>query len=156
DLHNVPPQPEALELIPRELALEYGMLPVRVDGNRLFVAVRDPFDIKIDEAIRKATSLQVVTVLSPESQLRQSLHQYYGLNSYEELAAPAGEARVEIELEKVEQIPIEKLLAAGESFSTIQVVNTLIADAVRRHASDLHIRPEDGGIRVRYRVDGEM
>jgi type IV pilus assembly protein PilB len=154
DLHLIPPDPAVLPLIPRELALEHAMIPVHMDGDRLLIAVRDPFDIQVDHAIRQATDLPVTLAIAPETQLRELLQRYYSVSSG--VVHHETHERAEVELEHEHQIPVEKLIAAGEQMSTIQVVNSLIADAVRRRASDLHLKPDQNGIQVRYRVDGRM
>ncbi|HTE18778.1 MAG TPA: hypothetical protein VK689_10420, partial [Armatimonadota bacterium] len=77
DLHLSPPIASYTALIPRESALEYGVLPVRMQGNRLLVVARDPFDIRVDEMVRQATDMPVILGIAPESQLRELLHQFY-------------------------------------------------------------------------------
>jgi type IV pilus assembly protein PilB len=155
DLYQTPPDPGAVSLIPRELALEHGALPIKVQGDRILVAVRNPLDIHVDQTLRQATEMPVMLAIAPEGQLRELLHHYYSVNSLMEATLAAKATHAEMDVEE-EQVSVEKLIAAGEQISTIQVVNTLIADAVLRRASDLHIRPEEGGIRVRYRIDGRL
>src|SRR5439155_12175304 len=93
--------------------------------------------------------------LASEVQLRDLLHQHYSESAFEESAA-APQSEVEASEEDQQQLSLEQLTAAGEQVSTIRVVNSLIADAVRRGASDLHIEPEQNRVRVRCRIDGKM
>jgi type IV pilus assembly protein PilB len=155
DLEESPPLPGCVSLLPRQVALEYGVIPIRMQGTRLLVAARDPFDIRVDEAVRQATGLQVVLATAPESQLVGLLHRHYKENPCEEPQPQAADAVEEDEAEE-QQVSVERLVAAGKQVSTIRVVNSLIADAVRRGASDLHIEPEEDRVRVRYRIDGQM
>jgi type IV pilus assembly protein PilB len=155
DLRECPPDPRAVALIPRELAMECGVLPLRMEGTRLLVAARDPYDIRVDETIRQATRLEVTLAAAPESQLSEGLQQQYYDHFF------AGEMANVIDMEEEHepeepQLSVHTLIAAGEQVSTIRVVNSLIADAVRRGASDLHIEPEQTRVRVRYRIDGRM
>src|SRR5947209_1134537 len=83
------------------IAMEHGVLPVRMDGHRLLVVVRDPFDIQLDDLIRQATNLPVLTGLAPESQLRELLHQYYSVGTYDGVSL--GERNPNVELEVGEQ-----------------------------------------------------
>jgi type II secretory ATPase GspE/PulE/Tfp pilus assembly ATPase PilB-like protein len=100
--------------------------------------------------------MQPLIALAPESQLKALIQQHYSVGGSFVGGAVARDTRAEVELEEEQQVSVEKLIAAGEQISTIQVVNTLIADAVRRRASDLHIKPDGNGINIRYRIDGRM
>lgn len=154
DLYQTPPDPGCVALVPREVALQYGVVPIRMRGSRLLVAVRDPYDIRLDEAIRRVTNLQVVLALAPQSQLEEHLLRYWNETLFEEEPHPTGETE-EVDTEG-QPLSVEQLTAAGEQVSTVCVVNALIADGVRRGASDIHIEPARESIRVRYRIDGEM
>jgi type IV pilus assembly protein PilB len=155
DLQEVPPSPSCVALIPREVALEYGVLPVRMEGDRLLVAARDPFDVRVDEVVRLAAEVQVVLAIAPESQLCELLHQFYNENVFEETLSRVSEEPETLE-EEAQQVSLEQLIAGGEQLSAVRVVNVLIVDAVRRMASDLHIEPEETRVRVRYRIDGRL
>jgi type IV pilus assembly protein PilB len=155
DLEESPPAPNCVALLPREVAIGHGVLPIRMQGNRLLVAAQDPFDIRIDEVVRQATGLQVILAIAPETQLWELLRQHYSENLFEE---PPPQTKPDLEDQDTEDQPVSvhKLIAAGEQVSTVQLVNMLIADAVRRGASDIHLEPEAGRVRVRYRIDGQM
>ena len=96
-----------------------------------------------------------LTSTAVPSQLREHLQRHYSEGFFEEDEPAAKGAPVDLD-DGDERISVEKLVAAGEQVSTIRVVNTVIADAVRRGASDLHLEPNPRGIRVRYRIDGQM
>ena len=155
DLLDNPPSPECIALLPQETALEYCVLPIRREGNRLLVAAFDPYDIRIDDALRHATGLHPILALAPESQLREQLRRHYSDSMLEEPPRSAVDLE-EVAPEDESRIAVEKLIAAGEKVSTVRVVNTLIADAVRRGASDLHIEPDANRVCIRCRIDGRM
>lgn len=154
NLHETPPLPSCVALLPREVALEFGVLPVRMEGNRLLVVARDPFDIRVDDAIRSAAGVPVILAIAPESQL----HEYLQLNYSDNWVTEATETKDEATdiQEEDQSISMDQLVRAGEQVSTVRIVNVLIADAIRRGASDLHIEPEERHIRVRYRIDGHL
>jgi len=157
DLHQTPPVPSFLALLPREIALEHGVIPVRMEKDRLLVAARDPFDIRADEVVRQATGMRVVLCSAPESQLTELLQQCYSLNSLEDgQSAEEGLDDAAAEGDSGESVSVDQLTAAGEQVPTIRMVNALIADGIRRGASDIHIEPEEQRVRVRYRLDGRM
>lgn len=159
DLTATPPQPDAIATLPKEVALSLGVIPVRIEHGRVLVAVSDPLDIRLDEALRHAIQQPLNLVVAPRTHIEEFLRHYFSLNA---LSGNTPVAHVElaendeVEAAEKEQMSVERLLAAGEQASTIQVVNTLIADAVHRCASDIHIEPSAVGVRVRYRIDGQM
>jgi type IV pilus assembly protein PilB len=159
NLQETPPLPSFVALIPRELALEHGVLPVRMDKDRLLVAARDPFDIRADEVVRQATGMRVVLASAPDAQLKELLQQYYSLNQYDEPTRDGEHREVQTddgEHDETQSVSMDQIVAAGEQVSTVRMVNALIADAIRRGASDVHIEPEENRVRVRYRLDGRM
>jgi type II secretory ATPase GspE/PulE/Tfp pilus assembly ATPase PilB-like protein len=156
DLYATPPPPDFVRMLPRELALEHGALPIRMEGDRLLVVVRDPLDLQADGALRRALGLPIVMGTAPENQIRDVLHQYYTLGSLLASSPDSLGAQAEVHLIAEQQYPVEKLIAAGEHVSIVNLVNSVIVDAVQRRASDVHMRPDDEGLRIRYRVDGQM
>src|SRR5207249_4501510 len=156
DLDENPPSADSIALLSREIALEYGLLPVRIIESRLLVATLDPYDIRVDEVLRQATGLHPILAMAPETQLQMLIRQHYSENLLEPSQPGAGDDLEEVEADEHSQLGVDRLIAAGEQVSTIRIVNALIADAVRRGASDLHIEPEPTRIRVRCRISGRM
>jgi type IV pilus assembly protein PilB len=156
DLDENPPSADSIALLSREIALEYGLLPVRIMESRLLVATLDPYDIRVDEVLRQATGLHPILAMAPESQLQMQIRQHYSENLLEPSEPGEGDELEEVETGDQSQLGVDRLVAAGEQVSTIRIVNALIADAVRRGASDLHIEPEPTRIRVRCRISGRM
>ncbi|MBM3459211.1 MAG: hypothetical protein FJX77_11840, partial [Armatimonadetes bacterium] len=169
DLEQSPPSRRFLELIPRDVALEHGVVAVRMDGNRLLVAARDPFDVRADQAIHQITGLNARLAAVPHSQLNELLlrglrEEFLGdkdddedeapvtLNTFSGTAAPSYQATIQDE----EVLTVEKLAQLGQQLSTVQAVDSLIAQAIRGGASDLHIKPEAEFLRIRHRVDGRL
>lgn len=156
DLRQTPPAAQVLRLIPRETAQAYGVIPVRMENGRLLVAAANPFDIRIDEAVRKVTGLPVIVASTAESQLREALRNWTQLLSAAPANAPAVSPRQPLTGAPAENGPASKLMALAEHPDVVQRVNFLLADAVRKGATDLHFEPEDGEVKVRCRVDGQM
>jgi type IV pilus assembly protein PilB len=155
DLDETPPSAACVALISREIAFGYGVLPIRMHGNRLLVVCQDPFDIRVDEVVRQATSLQVVLATAPVSQLWALIRQQYSESLIEDSQPLSRDDPEDVDSDD-QNVAVEKLVEAGEHVSTVRIVNTVIADGARRGASDIHIEPEQGRIRVRYRIDGRM
>lgn len=145
DLEKTPPSPGAVQLIPREVALEYGIVPVRLDGSRLLVAARDPYDLRIDEVVWEVARHSVTVAAAAPSQIRAVLSRYDTL-------VTAGDGGKAVALDQGDA----ELIAVGERPAIVRKVNALIADAVRRRASHLYVEPTPSGLRIRYRIDGVL
>src|SRR5687768_1693120 len=76
DLEETPPMGQAVRLVPQDIALEYSLIPVRLEGGRLLVAAGDPNDLRIDETLGKLTGLDIVVAAAAPSQLRTALRNY--------------------------------------------------------------------------------
>jgi type IV pilus assembly protein PilB len=156
DLDKTPPEPACVALLPREVALRHSLLPVCMRGDRLLVATLDPYDIRVDEVLRRATGMNSLLAMAPQRQLMAQIELNYAEQYVEPLPSDANAVVTETPTVVRERVSMEQLAASVEHGSTIRVVNTLIADAVRRGVCDLHIEPEEGRVRVRYRIDGRM
>jgi type II secretory ATPase GspE/PulE/Tfp pilus assembly ATPase PilB-like protein len=153
DLDQTPPSRDALRLIPREVAVEHGILPVRIEGSRLLVAVRDPYDLRIDEVVRKASGMAAVVSTAADNQLRDFLSRYSELTWSVGAgggAAAEGEDRGSRRQSR-RHAPVEE-----EQDPTGQKLRTLISDAVRKRATEVYFEPDEEGLRVRCRIDGHI
>lgn len=74
---NLEIPPSVLAKIPRGLAFRHHALPVKADGNRLFVALADPMDLDTLEALEKVSGMSVVPMVAPQSSLEEALHRFY-------------------------------------------------------------------------------
>ncbi|HEX3464834.1 MAG TPA: GspE/PulE family protein [Candidatus Elarobacter sp.] len=126
---NFAAHPEAVARVPRALAFRYDALPLGVAGGVLSVALADPDDAAIVDALRAATRLRVRAVPMAREAIREKLHLAYG----EPHAAPSDRD--------------------GDA-PAVRAVDQVFERAIAAHASDVHVEPLAGGGRVRMRVDG--
>lgn len=126
---NFAADPEAVARVPRALAFRYDALPLSVAGGVLSVALADPNDGTIVDALRAATRLRVRPLPMARDAIRENLHAAYG---------DASAARDD----------------RGGDAPAVRAVDLVFARAVAAHASDVHVEPGPSGGRVRLRVDG--
>ena len=135
---------EALELIPQELALEHDLLPLRIDGDGLVVAMGNPTDIVAIDRIQRITHLFVRVVAAPRSQIRRAIARSYVQSS---------DGGIENEI----QDAIRSIQTGdAQDMGVIALVDRIIEMAVSLEATDLHLEPAEKVMRVRYRVDGDL
>ncbi len=128
-------------------------VPLASDGERLVVAMADPLDRYTIGALELATGLRVEPRVGVVSDIEAALERQYanGASAMEHLAADLGGAEGEGDGEDVEQ-----LRDLASEAPVIRMVNLLIARALEARASDIHIEPFAGTLKVRYRIDGVL
>ncbi|MCW2777734.1 MAG: type secretion system protein [Frankiales bacterium] len=142
--------PDAVRLLPRAVAERSGVLVIAKDGQRLTVATADPTNVMALDDVKLYTQAQELkVVVATESQVRDHLARAWSLSEdssdmhtmFQEIGAEA-EVEAEVSVQSVEAAPI------------VRLVDVVLADAVRARASDVHVEPQVGDLRIRYRVDG--
>ncbi len=145
---------EALEMVPKEMARRYKILPVSFDTEKqqLTVAMSDTFNLVILDQLRASLGgiVTIKPLLSGESEIAAAIDQFYGV------ALTVDSILKEIETGKIEYIPLTT--GEGDEYAQplVRLIDALLADAVKRAASDIHFEPEAGFLRVRYRIDGVL
>ncbi|MDX2179625.1 MAG: ATPase, T2SS/T4P/T4SS family [Bryobacteraceae bacterium] len=119
--------------------------PYSIDGDTLELAMADPLDFDTVAAVRAATGMKVAPVLAGESEIREALARQFGerREAVEALGNDAGE-------------DLEHLRDLASEAPVIRAVNSMIAEAVEKRASDIHIEPFEKEFRIRYRIDGVL
>ncbi|WP_127533144.1 GspE/PulE family protein [Paenibacillus kobensis] len=138
---------KVIQLIPHKMAEQHSVLPLRVDGNKLILAMADPLDYFAIDEIRILTGLRVEAVIASQEELLRAITRYYGLQgSIEQIATRMQETQEEEVLQT----------AQNDDSPVVKTVNQIIMQAVHMLASDIHFDPQDDGMRIRYRIDGVM
>ncbi|MDQ7842958.1 MAG: GspE/PulE family protein [Armatimonadota bacterium] len=150
-LTQIPLREEVLRLVPAAVAGRLQAIPVARDGASLTVAMVDPLDVVALDDIRRMTGLDVRVAVTTLADFQYALNQYPPLDAESELLMDLPRRET-----AVEEVSPEALRRAAEEQPIIRLVNRIIEEAVRRRASDIHIEPQEKGIRVRYRIDGVL
>ncbi len=153
DLSQVSPADELLKLISRDQAERSNILPLQMDGVELLVAIADPLDTESLDSLARVLKLTLNPKLAPPDELRVAIARCYSGGqvsvSYDDVFGIAAEDGLSVELPQ-----------GGESMEVdapiIRYVNSLIVDAIRRKASDIHLEPLEKRFRVRFRIDGVL
>ncbi len=144
------------DLLPLAFLRARSLFPVSVGDGTLTVAMADPLDIDAREAVAKVTGRKVVVLAGTEDEIREAIERGYGEGS------SSMERLVEQVSEEGEDLPtggeerVEQLIGVASEAPIIRLVNLLVARAIERGASDIHIEPFEKSLQVRYRVDGVL
>jgi type II secretion system protein E len=141
--------PEAArEKIPTKVAFQYSVLPVNFEKGELLVAVSNPFDAPMLNAVRFNAGGPVQFALAPRAEIEKALKKYYGVGA-ETLDEMAKEEPIEL------LVGEEKEITEGDQeASVIKFVNQIIWEAFKDRATDIHFEPAEDELRIRYRIDG--
>ena len=161
DLGQLAPQAQALRLVPAGWAEREAVLPLMLRDGHLVVALADPWNSRnLLNELRLLTSLDIVPVAAAPATLGPAI-----ARAYRE-AAPAGATQPRDTRELAAELTRQPepalaadIAAANESDSTLVLfINSLIADAIRLRASDIHVETGSApsGVRIRLRIDGDL
>jgi len=153
DLSNVVPDTEALQLIPKELSTRFNIIPISLDHEEdtLSVAMTDIYNLVVLDRLRAVVGnrIEIIPLLSGEGEISDAIDQFYGY-----------ELSVDGILHEIEtgEVDYDSLDVEGDAYSQplVRLVDAILADAVKHGSSDIHFEPEEGFLRLRYRIDGVL
>ncbi|MBU1356570.1 MAG: Flp pilus assembly complex ATPase component TadA [Candidatus Edwardsbacteria bacterium] len=155
-----------LKLIPAHIAQKYGLVPLSRLGRSVTVAMVNPNDILAMEDIKFSTGFEVRPVIASEAAIWSAIDKQYGsagmledvMKAMDEADGDGDAGDLEILEEQQEEggDSASEMAAAIESSPAAKLVNGLIAEAVKRNATDIHIEPYEKEIRVRMSVYGVL
>ncbi|MCU1622837.1 MAG: type secretion system protein [Frankiales bacterium] len=142
--------PEHVRLLPRQVAERSNVLVLSKDGNRLKVATSDPTNVvALDDVKLYARAAEIEVVVATESQVREQLARAWSLSE------DRGDVNTMFEGIDDDLESNDELAQGGtDAAPIVRLVDVILADAVRARASDVHVEPQAGELRIRYRVDG--
>jgi general secretion pathway protein E len=127
---------------------QFRCLPLAMRDSTLTLAMADPLDFETINAVRHFTGLKIEPALAAEQEILDSIQKYYGETARPETDLDAAAEAATEDLEHLRDMASEA--------PVIRMVNAMIAQAVEKRASDIHIEPFEKEFRIRYRVDGVL
>jgi general secretion pathway protein E/type IV pilus assembly protein PilB len=153
DVTQVAPSEDLLKLVSREQAERQNLLPLQMDGVELLVAIADPLDTETLDSLSRVLKLPINPKLATPDALKAAIARCYGggqMNvSYSDVFGKAEGDGLSVELPQGGDVK-------EDDAPIIRYVNSLIVDAIRRKASDIHLEPLEKRFRVRFRIDGVL
>jgi len=150
DLAKADIEMECIDMIPGDVARKFQLLPINRAGRVLTVAMANPSNIFAIDDIKFITGLDVQPVVAGEVDLKKYIEKFYATT--DSLASIM--EGIEEDIELVEEDDDDITGDDGQNAPVVKLVNTLLAEAVKVGASDIHIEPYERNMRVRYRIDG--
>ncbi|OGO01793.1 MAG: hypothetical protein A2Y90_05210 [Chloroflexi bacterium RBG_13_52_12] len=146
DLKRHTIQPQALRLIPEEMARKHAFIPMDIVNDSLMIVMADPEDVRTIEDIKVQAKMRVEVALGVRSDIERAININYRSSS-----------AIAKQVSQVAPTPEEKSEDASSLTAHTPIAETLdllVTQAVKDRASDVHIEPQEDRLRIRYRIDG--
>src|SRR5262245_14840946 len=145
------------EKVPEQLARRYRVLPLRVTDSYLEVATANPFDLDAEKALAFATAREIRPVLLDPSKIAEKLDELYRPDKTIDKLLEGMDSGSEV-VQLADQPPEEISISAEQASQrpVVRLVDLIVSEGILSRASDIHIEPEEGGVAVRYRIDGVL
>jgi type IV pilus assembly protein PilB len=157
NLSNIEIDPQILKLIPHEMAHKFQIVPISKTGRVLQLAMSNPADVFTIDNIQFLTGLEVKPVVCAETAIARAVDKLYAASTGLTEAMKAVQEEEAAEVEFVEREAEQNVTQADiDAAPVVKLVNSMIFDAIKRGASDIHIEPYEKVLRVRFRIDGVL
>ncbi len=152
DINTINIDPTVPKLITEKLARHHSAIPIKLDKGRLTIVMSDPLDVIAIDDIKLATGLEIDVALSPRTEILKGINRFYDTTETAKKAVQEYSAQNK-RLEEIEED------AENEDVTNspmVRLVNSIIQQAIRSKASDIHIEPFENRVRIRFRIDGVL
>jgi type II secretory ATPase GspE/PulE/Tfp pilus assembly ATPase PilB-like protein/ActR/RegA family two-component response regulator len=149
---------KARELVSEPVARKYHVLPLRVTDSYLEIATANPFDLDCEKTLAFATGREVRMLLASPVKIKEKIDEFYRPENVigKLLEGMKGDTEV-TQLEDRDNLD-EIAISAEEASQrpVVRLVDLILSEGILSRASDIHVEPEEGGVAVRYRIDGVL
>ena len=147
-------------VVPLELAQKHRVVPLNLKGRLLTVATPDPMDIEALDAVEIHTNLEVEPLICTEKDFESLCYAIYGISSdLDRVMGGIEGGGVDTEegaKPEESEFTVSSLQEMADEAPVVRLVNSILSQAVREGASDIHLSPEKDYVQLRFRVDGKL
>ena len=157
-LKNFTPQQQVIDTIPQGTMSRHKVVPIAKTAKILTVAMADPFDVVALDQVQSMTGLAIMPVIAPERQIEDLLNRFAKEPSQglEDILKDVADGDIEVDMADDDDLSLDQMLEGADDAPVIRIVNSIMVEALRKRASDIHIEPMEKTIRLRYRIDGVL
>ncbi len=152
DLNKYKINSNVVTIIPETIVRKYKLIAIDKRDNTLVVAMVDPLNIFAIDDVKLFTKMNVEPVLASKEDILKIIDKYYSAATTKRVLEEFHESNTSIDYEEIED---EEMLEVT-SAPIVKLINSIIEQAYKNKASDIHIEPYQNDIRVRYRIDGDL
>ncbi len=147
---------DVIAAVPRHIAKKFNVVPVFVHEGTVGVAISDPADLDTIDAIQVSLNTHVELRVATAEDIQAALNRYYGGQEDQVSKMIQDITEGEVELGTIGKIDTDDGAAVDADAPIIKLVNSLIVEAFKLRASDIHLEPLSKKFRLRYRIDGVL
>ncbi len=149
DPTKVPIQTEILKLVPESIARKYNAIPLEIVENVLFVAMSKVDNVPAIQEMAAVAKLRIEPVPAKAEEIRLAIDNNYKAykeieKQLDEIAEAPGLNVTRIDMNDISEAPV------------VRALDRIVNEAIKVHASDIHIEPQEDSVRIRYRIDGVL
>ncbi len=156
DLSRERIDPKMVAVLPKNIAIRNEVVPVRIEDDSLYLAMKDPMDFMAVEEVRVASGYEVIPMIANPNGVNRAIEELYGregvAKAIEEMKKRSSFGEAKGKGNKVLDVKEEQ----EDSAPTIRLVNSFLNRAVVERASDIHLEPREKELVVRIRIDGVL
>src|SRR5437899_1202074 len=142
-------------LVPPQIIQKHQLVPYKLLGSTLTVAMSDPTDLVAINEVKFVTGYGVRVVLAIPANIKKILDHRFGGANYDDVLKKFGDSEMEV-VQESDDVNLQELQQATMDAPVVTLVNAILSDAAKRRCSDIHIEPYEKIFRVRFRVDGVL
>lgn len=145
---------EAVKLVPENIVKKYRLIPIHIAAEEIHVAMENPFDIFAMDDVMLVTGKKVIPLFTDSAQISKAIDIHYGKQQVMQAVEAFRQERLVDVTKEIDETDIGEDIA--RSAPIVKMVNTVLEQAARFKASDIHIEGFEKNIRVRFRIDGRL
>jgi type IV pilus assembly protein PilB len=156
NLSEVELDPKLVGLVGGDFMLKNQVVPVRRSGSTLYLAIVDPFNVTVLDDIKFRTGYHIEALVASETDIKTTIERHLNPTaSIDGALADFEDEGMEV-VKQDETFDLGELEKTAEEAPVVKLVNLILADAISKGASDIHIEPYEKFMRVRERIDGVL
>ncbi len=153
-LQNLKIAPEVINMVPRAVAEENRIMPIKMNGRTVTIAMTDPLDLFTLDNLRFILNTDIDCVLATPEDVKGSIGRHYGSaekTEFDNAIMAATQTQTDVAIRGSD---MEEGEATVDDAPVIRFVQLMITEAVKSRTSDIHVEPMEKKLRIRYRIDG--
>jgi len=143
---------KVVQVIPESISKKYNLVAFGIENNKLKVAMSDPLNIFAVDDVKISTGLDVEIYIASTKDIKNTIDKYYANQNAKKAAEDLSKAQGANEDKEDNKAQLDDIKSAP----AVRLVDSIISDAIKLKASDIHIEPFENHIKIRFRIDGTL
>ena len=147
---------KAVKSIPESLANKYNLIPVYIKNGKLCVVMADPLNLFALDDIKMVSGYEIEPMIATEAEIKKAISKYYSKQYIKKAADDLNKEQTKSKISISGLEENDTSVTDINNAPVVRLVDSVIDNAIKARASDIHIEPFEKYVKIRYRVDGEL